>query len=233
MKRIVHFFMIGALSLTIAACGKTDREKAQDSAKSDVAEFNSIDHELAGEFPTAAWSVARIDAYSAKLNRYEELYGKLQAQNGRDGVEITHLVPEREFRSTIASGRAMIAGIRAASALRETFVGVTDAKSGTSELMKEYSVLEGSLAAETPAKAWSAQRLDAYSTKLDRYDSLDQTLRAMSSKPGVNARFDRSRAEVLAFIKGRRSAIAGARLRAGPTTAIFAELDAQLAPAAL
>lgn len=111
MLKVVRAVTVAALALSLAACGKTKEQKAQDRAKSAAEEQHRLVAELNSlGAPTVQWSDEQLNAYEAKLNRLEAVEGELRTANGKNGITVVGA----DNSSFIAQARQVLAYVRAA-----------------------------------------------------------------------------------------------------------------------
>lgn len=86
MSRMTKWLVLGLTMFTLAACGKSDTEKAQDRAQNLKNEQNALVNDLNNSYPSTSWSHAELQAYENKLIRLQRVENELEAENGKNGV---------------------------------------------------------------------------------------------------------------------------------------------------
>ena len=89
MSRMTKWLVLGLTIFTLAACGKSEDEKAQERAMNAKNEQNALADYLSRNVPDYTWSNAELDAYEAKLHRLLKVEAEVREADGKNGVRVT------------------------------------------------------------------------------------------------------------------------------------------------
>ena len=163
ISNAVRMLGLGILTVSLIACGKSDEEKAQDTAEDLVAEYNQLVRELTDMgVPSSSWSDEKLDSYEGKVNRFADVNAHLSGLDGTNGITLIGGGDPDAFisyaRSFLSSARAE--KVRRASAQEnvDRFNELATTNRATYQKIIDMGTIEAS---------WSEQKIQRLISLLD------------------------------------------------------------------